>query len=167
MLPLLLTGLGASALLYVLSRTDKGSIAVANLTDAIAKLPRGIRNNNPGNIRRGKDVWQGMSASQTDPDYVQFEGPDARWGVRALARILLSYEKQGRRTVASIIERWAPATENNTASYVQAVARKLAVNPDQVIDVREYLGRLAEAIIQHENGQQPYSISDIHRWVKL
>ena len=27
-------------------------------------LPRGIRNNNPLNIRRGKDQWQGLRAQQ-------------------------------------------------------------------------------------------------------
>ena len=29
-------------------------------------LPRGIRNNNPLNIRRSKDQWQGLRAQQTD-----------------------------------------------------------------------------------------------------
>ena len=32
-------------------------------------LPRGIRNNNPLNIRRSKDQWQGLRAQQTDASF--------------------------------------------------------------------------------------------------
>lgn len=166
--PFVVAGFGASALLYLLSRTDKGGAVVANFTDAaLSKIPRGIRNNNPGNIRRSKEQWKGMSPTQADPEFVQFEGPDARWGVRALGRVLLSYERAGKRTVRDIIARWAPSTENNTDAYVRAVARELAVDAGQVLDVAEYLPRLAAAIIRHENGAQPYALSDLSKWVKL
>ena len=36
-------------------------------------IARGIRNNNPLNIRRSKDKCQGMKALQTDPQFCQFE----------------------------------------------------------------------------------------------
>ena len=40
-------------------------------------LPRGIRNNNPLNIRRtAKDQWQGLRAQQTDASFCQFESLD-------------------------------------------------------------------------------------------
>ena len=42
-------------------------------------LPRGIRNNNPLNIRRGKDQWQGLRAQQTDASFCQFESLDYGW----------------------------------------------------------------------------------------
>ena len=163
----LLTALGGVSLLYVLSRTDKGATVVARATDAaLSRLPRGIRNNNPGNIRHNKaNAWMGQSDLQTDPDFVQFTNP--QYGVRALGRILTTYSNAPARlnTVRDLIGRWAPSTENNTANYIKAVSRELAVDPQQVIDVREYLPRLASAIIRHENGQQPYSPTDLQQWV--
>ena len=34
---------------------------------------RGIRNNNPLNIRHSADRWQGARMKQTDPSFVQFK----------------------------------------------------------------------------------------------
>ncbi len=42
-------------------------------------LPRGIRNNNPLNIRRSKDKWQGLRALQTDTAFCQFETMAYGW----------------------------------------------------------------------------------------
>ena len=42
-------------------------------------LPRGIRNNNPLNIRRSKDQWQGLRAQQTDASFCQFETLEYGW----------------------------------------------------------------------------------------
>ena len=124
--------------------------------------PRGIRNNNPGNLRRSKDPWQGLASEQTDPDFFQFVS--SKWGIRALARTLIAYQdKDGRNTVNKIIDRWAPPTENNTTAYVQAVAAGVGVAADDEIDVHDYLvlRPLTLAIIRHENGQQPYTDAEI------
>ena len=51
-------------------------------------MPRGIRNHNPGNLRKSNDPWQGLAPDQTDPDFLQFES--SKWGIRALARTLIS-----------------------------------------------------------------------------
>lgn len=115
---------------------------------------RGLRNNNPGNIRHG-DNWQGI-AQGNDKSFVTFKSPE--YGIRAMAKILLNYErKYGLNTVAGLINRWAPPVENNTTSYVNAVAAKLGVSPNQEIKVNNYLKPLMKAIIHHENGLQPYS----------
>ena len=43
-------------------------------------LPRGIRNNNPLNIRRtAKDQWKGLRAQQTDASFCQFERMEYGW----------------------------------------------------------------------------------------
>lgn len=125
-------------------------------------LPRGIRNHNPGNIRRSRDPWQGLAAQQTDPEFLQFES--AKWGIRALARTLITYQdRHGLTTVARIIGRWAPPSENETDAYVRAVTHRMGVNPNARTTVHEYttLRPLVEAIIQHENGQQPYTGAEI------
>lgn len=163
--PVVLAGLGGAVLLYMASKTDKGAKVAADAVGAVAGfLSRGIRNNNPGNIRHNKNNdWLGMASAQTDSAFVQFSEP--RYGVRALARVLTSYERSGLRTVAGLIGRWAPASENNTSAYVGAVASELHVAPDQALDVRSYLPRLTAAIIKHENGVQPYSATDLQNWV--
>jgi hypothetical protein len=125
-------------------------------------LPRGIRNHNPGNIRRSRDPWQGLAAQQTDPEFLQFES--AKWGIRALARTLITYQDRlGLSTVARMIGRWAPPTENATDVYVRAVARHMGVDPNARISVHEYatLQPMVEAIIQQENSQQPYTDAEI------
>ncbi|NNJ15470.1 structural protein [Pseudomonas putida CSV86] len=119
--------------------------------------PRGIRNHNPGNIRHVKGTrWQGMSANQSDADFVQFTG--AQWGIRAIARTLITYQdKHGLRTPRLIIGRWAPPTENNTESYIRSVANRMGVSPDGRIDVYDFKTMLVLVlgIIGHENGAGP------------
>lgn len=124
---------------------------------ATTTLPRGIRNANPGNIRHG-DQWQGMAkkSEQKDSAFVTFTSPT--WGIRALARTLISYkDKHGLNTVRGIIGRWAPPVENDTGAYVNQVAKAMGVGADRQIDVYQYevMRPLVEAIIRHENGAGP------------
>lgn len=124
-------------------------------------LPRGIRNNNPGNIRKSGDAWQGLADIQPDTEFFSFADPV--YGIRALAKILRNYrDRYGLTTVQGIINRWAPPVENNTSAYVRAVAAKVGVAPTEPLawDAGQ-LRRLVSAIIQHENGQQPYSMATI------
>jgi len=131
--------------------------------------PRGIRNNNPGNIDRTAEKWQGMAADQSsDSRFVVFSAPV--WGLRALAKVLLSYQrKHGLRTPAAIIGRWAPPVENDTGAYARQVAKALGVGVGDQIDLQqpETLQRILPAIVQHENGQQPYPAALIAEAVRL
>lgn len=137
-----------------------------------AKVPRGVRLNNPGNIDRTnpRTPWQGaVPADQlTDPRFEQFAHP--KWGIRAICRVLVTYQdRHGLDSVRKIIDRWAPPTENNTEAYIQAVARKLGVGADEAISVHDYatMRELATAIIRHENGVQPYSGALIDEGLRL
>lgn len=127
-----------------------------------ASAPRGIRNNNPGNLRHGPS-WQGLTQVQTDPDFAQFDTPEN--GLRALARTLHTYQTDHHlQTVEEIINRWAPSSENATPSYVQHVARYMNVGPRQQIQDfgnNEQTQALIQAIIVHENGRNPYSNEQI------
>lgn len=118
---------------------------------------RGIRNNNPGNLEYSKtNPWVGQTGD--DGRFAKFETPEH--GIRALGRNLLSYQRQGIDTVSDIINRWAPPSDNNnTDAYIQAVCAQLGVAPDQQLDASnpDTLKALCAAIIQHENGSQPYS----------
>ncbi|HDC4673081.1 hypothetical protein NOX81_04705 [Enterobacter kobei] len=118
---------------------------------------RGIRNNNPGNLEFSKtNPWVGQTGD--DGRFAKFETPEH--GIRALGRNLLSYQRQGIDTVSDIITRWAPPSDNNnTDAYIQAVCAQLGVTADQQLDASnpDTLKALCAAIIQHENGSQPYS----------
>lgn len=118
--------------------------------------PRGIRNNNPSNLRHGND-WQGLAPQQPDADFATFREP--LYGLRAMAKVLLAYSTiHGRRTVRRIVERWAPASENDTAVYTAMVAKALRVDPDAPLDLTndQTLSDLMRAMIRHECGVQPY-----------
>lgn len=129
--------------------------------------PRGIRNNNPGNIRHG-DKWRGLADKQTDASFCVFKAPE--WGLRALVKILRNYQtKHGLKTVESIINRFAPQIENDTSSYILSVCQVLDVKPRDVIDVFEpgIMINLLKAVIRHENGIQPYSDEILKKSLEL
>lgn len=114
-------------------------------------LPRGIRNNNPGNIRKSAAAWQGMRAEMFDSDFVEFTEPV--YGIRAMMKIFLIYHrKYGLDTVQSIVNRWAPPHENATDHYAAHVAQLLGVKRYDVLDVAAVLVPLAKAVTLHENG---------------
>lgn len=126
----------------------------------MGRQPRGIRNNNPGNIEyNARNNWRGQL-----PHDVKVESRFARFdtpynGIRALARLLLNYRKlHGLRTVEGLISRWAPSNENDTRAYARAVATQMGVSIQQPLYLdQDTLERLVIAVIHHENGQQPYS----------
>lgn len=134
--------------------------------DAVAWAPRGIRNNNPGNIERTATTWQGMAVVQADPRFIVFSEPF--YGIRALARILRTYrQNHGLTTVRGIINRWAPSFENDTDAYVRHAARALGVAPDEPLSFdASQLRTLVAVIIQHENGQQPYSMAELDAGIR-
>ena len=106
-----------------------------------------------------------MADEQTDHDFVVFKAPE--WGIRAIAKILLSDARNGITNVRGIINRWAPPVENNTDAYIAAVSNQLQVNPDQYIDITVEMPGLVKAIIKHENGLQPYSDEQIADGIAL
>jgi hypothetical protein len=119
------------------------------------RQPRGIRNNNPGNIERNSTEWQGMSQDQSaDARFCVFDEPV--YGLRALMKVLLTYyRKYNLNTAESIINRWAPPHENDTNAYAKAVAKRLGVRSITTpisVDNKDTLVKLAIAIVMHENG---------------
>ena len=133
------------------------------------QLPRGIRNNNPGNIRHGEN-WLGLNPNglNIDSAFCVFTAPV--YGIRALAKVLVNYKRiHGLNTVRQIVSRYAPPNENQTTAYIQSVAKQLGVYPDTVIDIEErgVLTVFIKAIIRMENGIQPYSDELIQQGIEL
>lgn len=124
------------------------------------KPPRGVRNKNPGNIDYSKaNNWVGQVGIETgvpNPRFAKFDEPEN--GIRAIAKLLMGYHAKGFNTVRLMINRWAPPAENDTGAYVNSVAERLDIGADEVLTISRYLLTiLVQAIIQHENGYQPYT----------
>jgi hypothetical protein len=129
---------------------------------------RGIRQNNPGNLRKTADKWQGLAQLQSDAEFFTFKDPV--YGIRALARTLINYQdKYGLRTIFAIINRWAPAVENNTNAYIDSVCKRTRRGARSTLNLHAYgdLAPLVEAIIHHENGAQPYTRAQIDKALVL
>ena len=123
---------------------------------------RGIRNNNPLNIRHSSNRWQGMTEKQTDPSFVQFRS--MAYGYRAACKVLQTYYQRFRTegkpfTVRTIISRWAPPEDNNdTESYIRSVlligglgGQEILFPPDNPLGY-ERLERLLIAMTCVESG---------------
>lgn len=99
-------------------------------------MTRGLRNNNPLNIRHSNDKWQGTATTQTDAAFVQFRSMP--YGYRAAWKTLDSYYVRFRNerkpyTVRTIISRWAPPSENDTEAYIRAVVRLSGLGGNETI----------------------------------
>lgn len=119
-------------------------------------LPKGMRNNNPGNIRVSGNPWQGKIplSQNTDGAFEQFTA--YVWGIRAMIKNLLSYYSSGTNTLQGIIYKWAPPSDNNdTAAYVAYVSNKTGFSPTQPIDLNNQttMRKVVMAMTEVENGR--------------
>lgn len=130
-------------------------------------MTRGERNANPGNIRRLPGVtWQGEATDQSgDASFVVFTTP--LYGIRAIARVMLSYQREGLRTIQEVIDRWAPPNENNSQAYVAAVCQGCQKGPSDLIDFDADMPALVKSIIVHENGECIYTDEQISTGIAL
>ncbi|RVR65706.1 lytic transglycosylase domain-containing protein [Citrobacter freundii] len=124
-----------------------------------AKAPRGIRNNNPGNIDfRGQS---GATLERPGGRFARFE--TAYDGLKALSRQLMRYfegKTTGKplQTLNDIISTWAPGNENNTGAYIAQLSKVMGVAPDAILNLKDpqVMTSLMNGIIHHENGRNPY-----------
>ncbi len=116
------------------------------------RVPRGLRNNNAGNIRLSKTRYLGEVLPSSDKAFKQFK--TMAWGYRAIFVLLDSYSRKGFITLRQMITRYAPASENNTENYIRYVAENAVVNPEAPLDVndRNVMILVVAAISRMENG---------------
>ena len=141
----------------------------------MADQPRGVRNNNPGNVKwfPGSEEWYGqMGVDWIDPlDHSKggFVITEKAWqGYRIIAKTLLTYQRNRLAadgsaidTVAEVIQRWAPAGPENPhqAQYIAFVRRKMGVEKGAHIDCECYatMEGLIGAMAQFETGiEKPF-----------
>ena len=116
-------------------------------------LPRGLRNNNPGNIRINGDLFQGEVRPSKDKSFKQFE--TMAYGYRAMFVILRNYIRNYKLdTIRKMISRWAPTNENHTENYIRVVAERSGILADELVypENREIMIRIVAAMSYVENG---------------
>lgn len=117
--------------------------------------PRGIRNNNPGNL-----VYVGQAGARKEANGRFATFSSAQEGLNALAAQLRRYGQRGLNSIQSIVNTYAPASENNTGAYANYLAQKMGIDTDTQFDVNSdpaALAALIRGIVEYENGRNPYS----------
>lgn len=129
-------------------------------------IPRGIRNNNPLNIRHNGDRFLGEVVPGSDRAFKQFTS--MAYGYRAAFVILGSYLSRGLNTVEKIIRAWAPPTENSTESYIAHVVQRSGVGRNKVLTAEsgsEYR-KIVAAMCHCENGV-PANMADVEAGFRM
>lgn len=144
------------AILYFLMRPTKS----INNSEGLSYLnqsgiPRGQRNNNPGNLKISSNAWQGKipKSQNTDGTFEQFTL--YIYGVRAMTILIRNYmTRYGLNTIEGIVKRYAPATENHTDKYIAFIATKMKVSKDTQLNTdKTTLRQLVRWMAVMENGK--------------
>lgn len=128
--------------------------------------PRGIRNNNPLNIRHNGDRFLGEVVPGRDRAFKQFAS--MAYGYRAAFVILGSYLARGLNTVEKIIRAWAPPTENNTEGYIAHVVQRSGVGRNKALTAEsggDYR-KIVAAMSHCENGI-PANMAEVEAGFRL
>ena len=124
-------------------------------------IPRGIRNNNPLNLRISDNAWLGKCRPNTDGQFEQFI--TMVYGIRAAFRNMRTIIRRNPNcTLKRLIEVWAPASENNTNAYVMAVCARTRLRENFILDFRDrtHMVYILAAMAFVENGQ-PLNLQQI------
>lgn len=140
-----------------------GGIPPVNSAPQDTSQPRGVRNNNPGNIEDGPFARNQPGYSGVEPKgrFATFKSPDD--GTNAAGNLVGSYGSRGINTVQAVISRWAGSNDPNVPQYIAAVSKQLGVAPDAPLDMQNPQVRqaLVGAISRFENGAPANSTSAI------
>ena len=116
-------------------------------------MSRGLRNCNPGNIRRSRVCYKGEKRPSRDPEFKEFES--MAYGYRAMFVLLDSYRcRHGLKTIRQMLNRYAPPSENFTEGYIRFVSQRSGIAPDEELDTlsaRDMIP-IVSAMSEIENG---------------
>lgn len=108
---------------------------------------RGLRNNNPGNLR-----YAGQTGATADAQgFAVF--PSLAAGIQAANRQLDLYAARGVNTIGEIVKRWAPSSENDTGAYVGRLTKTLGIGADQQLTPADRQ-RLLQALFNQGEGNR-------------
>jgi hypothetical protein len=120
---------------------------------------RGIRNNNPGNLRKTGLTWQGKVVPGTDPAFEQFK--TMAYGIRAMLIDIIGKHRRGLDTIQELISVWAPPVENDTSGYINSVASRTGIYKNVIFSpTKDNFLKIAKAMAYIENGPDALLIPD-------
>jgi hypothetical protein len=127
----------------------------------IPNAPRGVKNNNPGNLRKSPSPWKGKIIPSADPDFEQFYRMED--GARASMKNIQTWFGRGKNTIRKLISTWAPPTENKTENYIQFISNAVGIPDDVEFRLTpELLKELAFQISIMENGRTKYITRNVY-----
>jgi hypothetical protein len=133
----------------------------------VVELPLGIRQNNPGNLRRSVGP---MKAAPVENGFAHFES--LMLGTESYFYLVEQYYRHlGLRTLPAFIERYAPASENDTQAYLVRMCQSLGLSPlsmktiDLCLDDPWRAMDFARAQFRIESGLCPTSWKYGREWV--
>ena len=160
--------IAAGVALYFGTRDKKGEgeSPTENPPPYTGTLPRGLRNNNPGNIKLSSTPWKGKipPGENTDGTFEQFKTMD--YGTRAMIKVLQTYyTRYGLNTIKTLLARYAPNSENPTSNYVDFVVKKSGYGPNAPLDMsKETLKKIILPMADFENGvKNALSVADFDK----
>lgn len=146
-------------------------------------MPRGMRNNNPLNIRRGKKPWVGEQAyirvvdnsGEVEQELKYYDRTFCQFvclsqGFRAAFILLKKYIiKYDLNTIEEVIRRWAPENENNTKHYIDMVATRALMGRKEKLDFynKTQMVNIVNAMVMVENGAKWEPLIDDKRLVAM
>ena len=128
-------------------------------------MSRGLRNNNPGNIRVSPVRYQGERVPSGDPAFKQFK--NILWGYRAMFVLLHTYRiKHGLNTLTGMIRRYAPPVENHTEGYLRAVCNWSGIPADRPLNTLDGTAMIpvVAAMSRIENGTPAIEADVLAGW---
>lgn len=142
---------------YPLANTPSFVDTISNGVLNVIGQSRGIRNNNPLNMKwNSVNNWVGQ-VGQDSGGYIIFD--TAVNGVRAAAKNLRSYSNAGFKSIRQIITRWTQGdsltVQNN---YINYVSGQLKISPDVALNTNNWAALLS-AMTYFENGSNPYQFN--------
>ena len=130
-------------------------------------ISRGLRNNNPGNIRRSKIRYEGEVRPSRDREFKEFSS--MAYGYRAMFVLLHSYNRRyGLNSIRGMLNRYAPPTENFTEGYIRFVASRTGIDANTIINTlcERDMVAIVRAMSEIENGT-PAILEDVELGWKL
>lgn len=128
----------------------------------VASYPRGVRNNNPGNIKYySSNAWQGKIPAAQNTEERRLDGTPLfeqyvswMYGVRAMIYLLkISYLPGPRNTIKKVLEEWAP---DYSSGYLSFLVNKVGKGENEVISPNDEqtIKKLVQAIARFENDRK-------------
>lgn len=123
-----------------------------------------LKANNPGNIR---DASGYEFKGQTGKDYRGFcTFSSFEYGLRAMIKLLWTYNQKGYKTIAQIINRYAPPVENDTRHYAEFVSKDSGIALNTPLNWSDFndISKVISAMCQMENSIRPTALQFVTAW---